>query len=143
MCPSPGLCSPGNSSHSAIVTVSVSLLLPMGWGPRGEPLTLGAAPCRADLTSWHCGDLLGSTPPQDCLQLSSAMACRTQVLLAGLKLLVSVTLTERSYNLLVCDRWRGGTHPSMLLHSREKKSPEKFLSIESTKNQLLRQVKME
>lgn len=85
-CPSSGLCSPGNSSHSAIVTVSVSLLLPMGWAPRGKPLTLDAAPCRADLTSWHCGDLLGSTPPQDCLQLTSTMTCRTPVLLAGLEL---------------------------------------------------------
>lgn len=87
-CPSPGLCSPGNSSLSAIVTVSVSLLLPMGWAPRVEFLALGAAPCRADLTSWHRGDLLGSTPLQDCLQLTSAMACRIQVLLAGHKISV-------------------------------------------------------
>lgn len=63
-CPCPGLCFPGNSSHSAIVTVSLSLLLSMGWAPRAEVLTLGAAPCRAALASLHCGDLLGSTPPQ-------------------------------------------------------------------------------
>lgn len=87
-CPSPGLCFPGNSSHSAIVTVSLSLLLPMGWAHRGELLTLGAAPCRAVLISWHCRDLLVSTPLQDCLQLTSAMACRIQVLLAGLKVSV-------------------------------------------------------
>lgn len=33
VCPSPGLRFPGNSSHSTIITVSVSLLLPMGWDP--------------------------------------------------------------------------------------------------------------
>lgn len=60
-------------------------------------------------------------------------SCRPQA-----QWLVSVTLSQRSYKLLVYDRWRGGTHPSMLLHSRgkKKKFPEKFLSIESIKNQL-------
>lgn len=44
-------------------------------------------------------------------------SCRPQA-----QWLVSVTLSERSYNLLVYHMWRGGTHPSMLLHSRGKKT---------------------
>lgn len=147
-CPSLGLCSPRGSSHSTIVAVSLSLLLPTGWAPGGEPLMPGDAPCRVNLAPWHCGDLLVSTSGQDCLQLTSAMACRLQVLLAGLKLNVWSQWPRARGAVL---RWymmdaEGGEEEQVLpccsiqgkkykgKKSRRKKYPEKLLFIESTKS---------
>lgn len=123
VCPSAGLCFPANSSHSAIATVSLSLLLSHGLGTQGWAADTGCCSLQGcpDLMALWGSPCLHTSPGLPPAHLSNGLqdpgaSCRPQG-----QCLVSVIPSERTYNLLVYDGWRGGTSPSMLLHSREEK----------------------